>query len=25
LAKAKQYYEWFDFLDAYRLARAASV
>lgn len=24
LTKAKQYYEWFDFLDAYRLAQAAS-
>ena len=24
LGKAKQYYEWFDFLDAYRLAQAAS-
>ena len=24
LAKAKQYYEWFDFLDAYRFAQAAS-
>jgi hypothetical protein len=22
--KAKQYYEWYDFLDAYRLAVAAS-
>ncbi len=25
LKKAKQYYEWFDFLDAYRLARAAGA
>ncbi len=25
VAKAKQYYEWFDFLDAYRLAMAASA
>ena len=23
-AKAKQYYDWFDFLDAYRLASAAA-
>ena len=23
-AKAKQFYEWFDFLDAYRLATAAA-
>jgi hypothetical protein len=25
LSKAKQYYAWFDFLDAYRLALAASA
>ena len=25
VGKAKQYYEWFDFLDAYRLATAAAA